>query len=107
VVTARRAPAVQPERYAVQRGDTLWGISAQEQIYQNPFMWPLIYKANSQQIRDPELIFPRQILVIPRNFTPEEAVAAIQRARQRCLAFRRRPLGAGGETGGIQRNQSP
>ena len=83
VVTARRTPAVQPERYAVQRGDTLWGISAQEQIYRNPFMWPLIYKANSQQIRDPELIFPRQILVIPRNFTPEEAAAAIQRARQR------------------------
>ena len=49
----------------------------------NPFMWPLIYKANSQQIRDPELIFPRQIFVIPRNYTPEEAAAAIQRARQR------------------------
>jgi hypothetical protein len=81
--TARRAPALQPERYAVQRGDTLWGISAQEQIYQNPYMWPLIYKANSQQIHDPELIFPRQIFVIPRNYTPEEAAVAIQRARQR------------------------
>ena len=83
VVTASRAPAVQPERYAVQRGDTLWGISAREQIYHNPFMWPLIYKANSQQIRDPDLIFPRQIFVIPRNYAPEEAAAAIQRAKQR------------------------
>ena len=83
VVTASRAPAVQPERYAVQRGDTLWGISAREQIYRDPFMWPLIYKANSQQIRDPDFIFPRQIFVIPRNYTPEEAAAAIQRAKQR------------------------
>jgi LysM repeat protein len=83
VVTASRTPAVQPERYAVQRGDTLWGISGREQIYHNPFMWPLIYKANSQQIRDPDLIFPRQIFVIPRNYAPEEAAAAIQRAKQR------------------------
>jgi hypothetical protein len=83
VVTASRAPSVQPERYAVQRGDTLWGISGREQIYHNPFMWPLIYKANSQQIRDPDLIFPRQIFVIPRNYAPEEAAAAIQRAQQR------------------------
>lgn len=83
VSTARRAPALQPERYRVQRGETLWGISAREQIYNNPFMWPLIYKANSQQIRDPDLIFPRQIFVIPRDYTPDEAAAAIQRARQR------------------------
>jgi LysM repeat protein len=83
VVTASRIPTAQPERYAVQRGDTLWGISAREQIYHNPFMWPLIYKANSQQIRDPDLIFPRQIFVIPRNYAPEEAAVAIQRARQR------------------------
>ena len=83
VATASRTPAVQPERYAVQRGDTLWGISAREQIYHNPLMWPLIYKANSQQIRDPDLIFSRQIFVIPRNYAPEEAAAAIQRAKQR------------------------
>ena len=83
VATASRAPAVQPERYAVQRGDTLWGISGREQIYHNPFMWPLIYTANSQQIRDPDLIFPRQIFVIPRNYAPEDAAMAIQQAKQR------------------------
>ena len=82
-VSASRAPAVQPERYAVQRGDTLWGISARPQIYHNPLMWPLIYKANSQQIHDPDLIFPRQIFVIPRNYAPEEAAAAMQQAKQR------------------------
>ncbi len=82
VVTAGRSPVVQPERYAVQRGDTLWGISAREQIYHDPFMWPLIYKANRQQIRDPDLVFPKQIFVIPRDYVPAEAAAAIQRAKQ-------------------------
>jgi len=83
VSTASREPAVQPERYMVRREDTLWGISAREQIYNNPFMWPLIYKANSQQIRDPDLIFPRQIFVIPRDYTAEDAAAALYRARHR------------------------
>ncbi len=72
-------------RYAVRRGDTLWGISGQEQIYRNPLMWPLIYKANSQQIRDPDRIFPQQIFVVPRQYTSEEAAAAMQQARQRSV----------------------
>lgn len=83
VTTANREPVVQPELYGVQRGDTLWGISARAQIYHDPFMWPLIYKANGQQIHDPSFIFPQQIFVIPRDYAPEEAVAAIQRAKQR------------------------
>jgi hypothetical protein len=83
VSTASREPVAQPERYMVRRGETLWGMSAREQIYNNPFMWPLIYKANAQQIRDPDLIFPRQIFVIPRDYTPEEAAAALYRARHR------------------------
>ena len=82
VVTASRQPGVQPERYAVQRGDTLWGISGREQIYHDPFMWPLIYKANRQQIRDPDLVFPRQIFVIPRDYAPAEAAAVRQQAKQ-------------------------
>ena len=107
-VTASPAQVVRPERYAVQRGETLWGISAYAQIYHDPFMWPLIYKVNSQQIRDPDLIFPKQIFVLPRDYAPEEAAAAIQRAKQRG-AWR---LGdglvhVGGASGGIQLNESP
>ncbi|MCZ6874474.1 MAG: LysM peptidoglycan-binding domain-containing protein [bacterium] len=81
IVAERRA--AQSERYAVQRGDTLWGISAQEAIYNNSLLWPVIYKSNRDQIQDPDLIFPKQIFVIPRNYSPEEAATAIQRARKR------------------------
>ena len=72
-----------PEQYRVQRGDTLWGISAKPMIYANPLMWPLIYQANRQRIHDPDLITPRQLLAIPRDFSAEQARVAIQRARQR------------------------
>jgi nucleoid-associated protein YgaU len=42
--------------YLVVGGDNLWSIAAQDSIYSNPFMWPLIYKANSGQIKDADLI---------------------------------------------------
>ncbi|GIX46808.1 MAG: hypothetical protein KatS3mg131_1019 [Candidatus Tectimicrobiota bacterium] len=80
VAAAARA---KPTRYTVVRGDTLWGISASEPIYANPFMWPLIYKANRDQIRDPDLIYPKQVFAIPRDYSQEEANTAIHRARTR------------------------
>lgn len=75
--------SAQGDQYTVQRGDTLWGISDQEAIYDNSLMWPLIYKANQNKIQDPDLIFPKQIFTIPRNYSPEEAKTAIERARKR------------------------
>jgi LysM repeat protein len=80
--TARQLPPG-PDRYTVVRGDTLWGISAREDLYNNALLWPIIYKANREQIRNPDRIFPRQVLAIPRDYSQEEAAAAIQRSMQR------------------------
>ena len=52
--------------YLVVGGDNLWSIAAQDSIYSNPFMWPLIYKANSGQIKDADLIHPGQYFYIPK-----------------------------------------
>ncbi|MEE8290476.1 MAG: hypothetical protein V3R80_03260 [Candidatus Tectomicrobia bacterium] len=82
VAAATRA-AGKPGSYMVLRGDTLWGISGSTPIYDNPFMWPMIYKANRDQIRDPDLIYPEQKFAIPRNYSQEESTTAIQRARTR------------------------
>ncbi len=57
--------------YTVVRGDHLWGIAKKKQHYDNPFAWPIIYKANRDQIKNPDLIFPKQIFKIP-NLTDEE-----------------------------------
>jgi nucleoid-associated protein YgaU len=82
-LSAQARPPAKSDQYSVQRGDTLWGISAKPLIYGNPLMWPLIYQANQRQIRDPDLIFPRQLLAIPRDYSQEQAQLAIRRARQR------------------------
>jgi nucleoid-associated protein YgaU len=82
MAAARRAQSM-ANQYTVGRGDTLWGISGRAPIYDNPFMWPLIYKANRDQIRDPDLIYPRQTFAIPRNYSAEEETSAKRRARTR------------------------
>lgn len=51
--------------YTVKKGDCLWYIAGYPEIYGNPLRWPLIYKANKDQIKDPDLIYPGQVLVIP------------------------------------------
>lgn len=72
-----------PDNYTVVGGDSLWRISGKEIIYKNSLMWPLIYKANRDKIRDPDLIYPKQVFAIPRNYSQEEANTAIRRARTR------------------------
>jgi nucleoid-associated protein YgaU len=82
LLTGGRQPA-QLDQYHVMRGDSLWSISGQERIYRNPLMWPILYKANRQRLRDPDRLFPQQILAIPRHLSQEEISTAIQRARTR------------------------
>ncbi len=68
--------------YLVVSGDNLWNIAGQDTIYGNPFMWPLIYKTNSGQIKDADLIFPGQYFYIPKAKGPERA-AAVEHAKTR------------------------
>ena len=68
--------------YLVVSGDNLWSISGQQTIYGDPFMWPLIYKANSGQIKDADLIYPGQYFYIPKARGAERA-AAIAHAKNR------------------------
>lgn len=58
-----------PTRYEVVRGDSLWKIAGYEKIYGDPYKWTVIYKANKEQIKDPNIIYPYQILDIPRQMS--------------------------------------
>jgi len=51
--------------YEVAQGDHLWGIASKEGIYADPYMWPRLYRANREQINDPDLIYPEQVLSVP------------------------------------------
>jgi hypothetical protein len=59
-------------QHTVEKGECLWWIAEYKKIYNDPFMWPLIYKANRDQINDPDLIYPGQVFYIPRTFELDE-----------------------------------
>ncbi len=70
--------------YHVNRGDCLWTIAGQSQIYGNPYEWPLIYQANSAEIkRGPDLIFPGQTFSIERGASSGEVDRAEHYAKTR------------------------
>ena len=57
--------------YKVVRGDHLWGIARKKEHYGNGFAWPVIYKANRDKIKNPDLIYPDQVFQVP-PLTQEE-----------------------------------
>jgi nucleoid-associated protein YgaU len=57
--------------YKVVRGDCLWNIAKKKEHYGNGFAWPVIYKANRDKIKNPDLIYPDQNFSIP-PLTQEE-----------------------------------
>ncbi|MDH5485276.1 MAG: LysM peptidoglycan-binding domain-containing protein, partial [Gammaproteobacteria bacterium] len=71
------------DSYTVVSGDNLWSISGKDDIYANPYQWPLIYKANRDKINDADLIFAGQTLDIDRSASSSDIDAAIQHAKTR------------------------
>lgn len=75
--------AVAQSIYTVVSGDSLWKISAKDDIYGNPYWWPLIYKNNADQIEDPDVIDIGQNLNIRIHPTINEVNAAVDHAHTR------------------------
>ena len=53
-----------PDSYTIKTGDTLWGISS---LYlKGPWRWPELWGMNLEQIRNPHLIYPGQVLLLEK-----------------------------------------
>ena len=52
----------------VQPGNTLWAIARER--YGEPMMYVSVFEANSERIRNPDLIYPGQIFVLPATDAP-------------------------------------
>ena len=82
--TAADTPAPQGiVGYVVQKGDHLWGISAKPAVYGDPYQWPLLYKRNRDEIYDPDLIYPGQVLHIERDLSQTQINIAVNHAKTR------------------------
>lgn len=59
------AQTIEVEYYEIKKGDSLWKIATE--VYGDGNMHTKIFEANKEVIEDPDLIFPGQMIRIPRD----------------------------------------
>jgi len=71
-LTAQQPAPAMPKTHTVKRGDTLWDLA---KLYLgDSFLWPEIYRLNTDQIEDPHWIYPGEVLKLP---VPAAQVVAV------------------------------
>jgi nucleoid-associated protein YgaU len=68
--------------WEVRQGDTLWSIA--EAAIGDPSLWPALYRANRDRIKDPSRVYPGQLLTVPE--VPPESIRAVRREALELMA---------------------
>jgi nucleoid-associated protein YgaU len=86
IVENASTPTAQPpetvKQYTVTIGENLYTIASRPIVYADGMLWPLIYRANRDQIKDPRQIYPGQVLNIPRDISKQDRDQARVRAEE-------------------------
>lgn len=77
--------------YTVRKNDCLWNIAKKKDTYNNAWLWPKIWMANSDKIKNPDLIYPKQKFAIPGG---SEMNASEKSAANKYYAKKRQQGGA-------------
>ncbi|HEY5133138.1 MAG TPA: hypothetical protein VII85_05575 [Candidatus Krumholzibacteriaceae bacterium] len=64
-----KIPREYPQMHRVYKEEWLGKIAGYWEIYNDYKKWPVIFEANKDKIKDPDLIYPNEQLVIPRQDT--------------------------------------
>ncbi|KIX11451.1 LysM peptidoglycan-binding domain-containing protein [Dethiosulfatarculus sandiegensis] len=75
-------PPALPTTYTVEKCDDLYTISAKPQIYNDPWLWPLLWDANKDKIQDPNKIKEGTVLTIQRGVDDQAKADARDRAKK-------------------------
>lgn len=67
-----QVPRHWPRKHMVVQDEWLAKIAGYWEVYDNYRQWPVLFEANRDRIEDPDLIFPEQELVVPREFPASE-----------------------------------
>ncbi len=62
-----KIPRGLPNVWKVWSGESLWKIASYPEVYGKGVDWPLLYRANKDSIKDPNIIYPKQVIDIPRD----------------------------------------
>ncbi len=72
----------QTKRHKVRKGESLWTIAKRDDIYANPWLWPLIWQANRQTLKNPSSVRAGQTLSIRANPSVDEVLKAVNFAHE-------------------------
>jgi len=70
------------KRHKVKKGESLWTIAKRDDIYSNPWLWPLIWEANRKTLKSPGSVRAGQVLKIRANPSVDEVLKAVNFAHE-------------------------
>jgi len=68
--------------FTIESGNSLWMIAGQSDVLGDSMLWPILYKANRDEIADPDLIQPDQVLKYPTNPSDAQKAEAVREAEE-------------------------